>query len=722
MRRAYTEADWLSLEQLVIDADADGVENCVFDDFSECIDELNNCQWQVIYNGLTSDAIAVLSEPCFTTIPLAAEQWVELVKDLPDNMTLVETIQDFAVEDLCPRLYRIIPLLENTLQLRSLMYQKDMELSKVLHNSFLDTHAECIETNDLGVPMAAELKRCGELIRKNELEEELDHLLATISTSVYAYEGLNEMPTYHSLYNQTYSIEDLEAVLKDFETLGEVFNSSLQEKIDISTTLLKGRKRMAQAEDTPGIIWNDCLTDFEEGMTACLRGSTILPEYIRAEYEIIVGELIRRSLLQGYMQILKTICILGEVDINIAVDEKVLIPLFHQYNHLSQLMSPNYEEYPNNMKALTKFTSCMLKLRKHVVDGEWDHSIEVLLDQLSSMDHGGGRVVAGIKEEIERVRAELRARQAIQKLKHALENIPVTIPENPEDTMNMVDLAPLRTAAAGIAANNGKHSKQMKALADSVVTILDALVTGQFSKINPSQVDEAAAHYVSYHLNSTAIEKIFRYTRVHNFLKNLCDAMRDHTSPEQLFTSINAVRNSLLSVPERFIPWLKAAYIYCESVSANATEDWIKMVEATRKLEECIQTLSGVKIVAESEALNENVFLELMHDKAASGYSAALRIKSQEQKQRAVEEIKSMSTEELSKLKVKQEDEGNPYGITQLRLAGYDDSSILNVKFPVKFLWALDFDPVLLRKKGFKAGKLLAAGYCVAALYQAGFK
>lgn len=717
------EADWLSLEQLVIDADTDGVENCVFDDFAECIDELNNCQWQVIYNGLSSDAVAVLSEPCFTAISLAAENWVELVKDLPDNMTLVETIQDFAVEDLCPRLYRLIPLLENTLQLRSLMYQKDMELSKVLHNSFWDTHAEVIEDHGLSVPMKAELKRCGELIRKNELEEELDHLLATITTSVYAYEGVNEMPTYNSLYNQTYSIEDLEAVLRDFDALGETFHSSLQEKIDISTTLLKGRKRMAQAEDTPGIIWNDCLTDFEEGMTACLRGSTILPEYIRAEYEIIVGELIRRSLLQGYMTILKTICIQGEVDINISVDEKVLIPLFHQYNHLSQLMSENYEEYPNNLKALTKFTSAVLKLRKHVVDGQWDRSIEVLLEQLQSMEHGGGRdIVPGIKEEIEKVRAELLARQAIQKLKYALENIPVTIPENPEDTTNMVDLGPLRTAAGGIMTNNGKHSKQMKALAGSVVTILEALVSGQFAKINPAQVDEAAAQYVSYHLNSTAIEKIFRYTRVHNFLKNLCDAMREHTSPEQLFTSINTVRNSLLSVPERFIPWLKAAYIYCESVSANATEDWIKMVEATRKLEECIQTLSGVKIVAESEALNENIFLELMHEKAASGYSAALRIKSQEQKQRAVEEIQGMSNDELSKLKIKQEDEGNPYGITQLRLAGYDDSSILNVKFPVKFLWALDFDPVLLRKKGFKAGKLLAAGYSVAALYQAGFK
>jgi len=33
----------------------------VFDDYAECIDELNSCQWQVIYHGLTNDTIAVLS-------------------------------------------------------------------------------------------------------------------------------------------------------------------------------------------------------------------------------------------------------------------------------------------------------------------------------------------------------------------------------------------------------------------------------------------------------------------------------------------------------------------------------------------------------------------------------------------------------------------------------------------------------------------------------------
>lgn len=108
MRQAYIDGDWDALEQLVIRADEDGVtnlgtqlcvyfvvyvvslSNCldycsvqyclsiakilalnspciyclrfpVFDDYAECIDELNSCQWQVIYHGLTNDTIAVLS-------------------------------------------------------------------------------------------------------------------------------------------------------------------------------------------------------------------------------------------------------------------------------------------------------------------------------------------------------------------------------------------------------------------------------------------------------------------------------------------------------------------------------------------------------------------------------------------------------------------------------------------------------------------------------------
>jgi len=74
------------------------------------------------------------------------------------------------------------------------------------------------------------------------------------------------------------------------------------------------------------------------------------------------------------------------------------------------------------------------------------------------------------------------------------------------------------------------------------------------------------------------------------------------------------------------------------------------------------------------------------------------------------------------KAKIREEDKKNLYGITQLRLAGFEDSVILDVKFPLKYLWALDFDPIVLRKKGFAVDSLLSAGYTATALYHAGFR
>ena len=83
---------------------------------------------------------------------------------------------------------------------------------------------------------------------------------------------------------------------------------------------------------------------------------------------------------------------------------------------------------------------------------------------------------------------------------------------------------------------------------------------------------------------------------------------------------------------------------------------------------------------------------------------------------------KTMSEKDILKIKLREDDEKNMYGIAQLRIAGFEDSAILDIKFPTKYLWALDFDPVLLRKKGFKVEKLLSAGYNISTLYQAGFR
>ena len=198
--------------------------------------------------------------------------------------------------------------------------------------------------------------------------------------------------------------------------------------------------------------------------------------------------------------------------------------------------------------------------------------------------------------EIKKIKDELYAREAILALTEALENVPINLPDDPEDTRNIVDLTRLRKAAKDIAGNKGKHSKQLLALAATVIGILEEMLAGRSHSISPSKVDEAAAHYVTYHLNSTSIEKVFSFTRVHSFLRNLTEAISIDASAEQVLDKVNTVKNNLLKMPHRFVPWLKAAYLYCDLVSSLQLRDWIRVVESTRNLEESIQLLDRVKV------------------------------------------------------------------------------------------------------------------------------
>jgi hypothetical protein len=93
------------------------------------------------------------------------------VKDLAENITLVETIQEFAEIQLSPSLCALLPLLESVLQLRSLMYQQDVVTGRAL----LDTisthagHADTIKTHNLEQAMRGEAEHCARLMRKVEL-------------------------------------------------------------------------------------------------------------------------------------------------------------------------------------------------------------------------------------------------------------------------------------------------------------------------------------------------------------------------------------------------------------------------------------------------------------------------------------------------------------------------------------------------------------------------
>jgi hypothetical protein len=107
----------------------------------------------VIYNGLLNDTLYVLRDPVFSSTSMASESWIDVVADLPDTLTLVETIKEFADEDKSPILYSSISLLESWLQLRSLMFKKDLDYANILQQNLFKSHEKQISLLGIGTTL-----------------------------------------------------------------------------------------------------------------------------------------------------------------------------------------------------------------------------------------------------------------------------------------------------------------------------------------------------------------------------------------------------------------------------------------------------------------------------------------------------------------------------------------------------------------------------------------
>lgn len=247
----------------------------------------------------------------------------------------------------------------------------------------------------VGDEISKELHQCSKLIRKVELEVDLNDALTLSQVPTYDYDGWNDQPEYNSLSDLANSIDDLRSVLSDLDALSDdsSYHKELQEKIKFARIVCNGRALVATKECRSDIDWERCLEEFEDSIAVAMGQSTSIPDYVVQEYEIMTGEFIRRNLLVGFNDVLCTTCVVGEVDIDIAVSEEVLKKVFSKYNSLALFMSQNFEEYPNNLKALSMFVVHVLKLRRNVFEGAWDSSIRELLDQISVCNHGGRQCV-----------------------------------------------------------------------------------------------------------------------------------------------------------------------------------------------------------------------------------------------------------------------------------------------------------------------------------------
>lgn len=764
------------------------LENKIFLDFPYCQVELLNCQWQVIYHGLMWDVQYLISEPSFSQIPMNAETWIALVFDMDENKSLLDAVKSFATAS-CPKLVELIPLLENFLHLRTVVHQKKTKEARKLIESLPLVHKATIERHNFSVVLENELKAAEMLISKLEFERALDMALELSAFTSYSYDGPNEQPPYAKFCAVTEPIHQLQKAIDDFSVLGQAFNSELERKLKFAKAVLKGRKLLTRSEEDKTIDWDDALFDYENSIAdtcsspsvqsdGTADGYTVLiPSFFAPEYNVTVQELVRRVLLAGFKEILKATCVHGKIDIDVRVDETALAPLFIKFNSFSRMMQMNHDHLPVNVKCLYSFTGIVLKIRKAVLEDNWgaaftaiqlphtadgrkgkegekdrDGTVRALLNKSKTVNHGGGLGIPELVGELELVRAELQTKDSVLVLIKELQTIVVTIPEvdeqrvvdqlqdlkalsisqtaeNASDSgfLPTVDMSSLKDAMKAVRGNSGEKSKKLHSLAMRVTSIVDLLLSDRCSSVSQEDLQSIVNEYKLNNVDSSALERVFKTVRIHSFMEHVYFSLRDLPHSSDLFASLSELQKSVKTMPPKFVPWLKAAYHFCELLSGIESYDWIRIVECAKNLEDSVTFLLSLRSQLEGDNKKyEKSILKLLSEKASAGYKLAISMKAREDGRVLTTTGSSSSTPEIDsnsalKTRLRTEDEREPYGITQLRRAGYKDSDIVDLKLPLKYLWAFDVDPILLRRKGYGADKLRSAGYSLNALYNAGF-
>jgi hypothetical protein len=192
------------LESLLITADKEGCESGIFDLFPLSVTELNNCQWQVIYHGFFADLLFAISDVVFQKVTMSDESWFSMVATLKEDLCTVDDVTAFISEadrhsssmipdtsrttDDVPKLRRLLPLLELLLQLRSLVYAKDISLSASVIDSILSpTFTSVLIDFRLQEGVDKEMQWVKQLLLKHELELQLNQLLTEDSSLSYPF-------------------------------------------------------------------------------------------------------------------------------------------------------------------------------------------------------------------------------------------------------------------------------------------------------------------------------------------------------------------------------------------------------------------------------------------------------------------------------------------------------------------------------------------------------
>lgn len=700
----------------------------------DCIDELNNCQWQVIYHGLYSDVVAAITESVFRLISFETESWLALVADLTEELAMIDDIREFADTETSPKLLEILPLLEKLIQLRSLIYAEEVEFAKQLIQDIRNSQGEIIKNYFFAEAVNSEIEASEKLMKKIEYERQLDSALRDATAMNYSCLDENEQVKYATVVNLTTSIVALQDTLQALGILSATYNRSLQQKIAVANVLLSGRRYLQMDESDVHITWKDYLKSFQSSVDSLRDEENQLDEGYLQEFQIIIEEMHRRMLLQGFNTILVAEVVIGNVDVDVHVESVVLSDMFHKCNQLILVLKSSYDNYPMNLRNLAKFARSMLQLRKYIHDNKvWNHEgLRQCIQRMQSTAHGGGMLLLNVEREFTLLKAEMAARESIKLLKHELQYIQINMTPEADSQLNvLVNLVPLQEAMEAAKGNVGEQSKQVMQVAAKVVILMTNLIQNETDKIDNQQMEIIVKGYAAQGLDSSNMEIIFDRVRTFNFLRSLNDLLMNHAEkPEELFREVQKIQASLKSLPEKFIPWLHTAFLYCYLSDALGRKSWIEIIEVSQEMDEYMSrdlqaTLQAM--LSEHTALDNNFsdaenFIKICTDYKLSGFHKAIQMKNEQDELEKVHRNQQLSPIESLKVQLRQEDMSKSmYGIGQMRKAGFSDTEICNLNFPARLLWAYNFEVNLLHKQQYPARELLHAGYTVPDLYRSGY-
>ncbi|RYH31295.1 hypothetical protein EON65_02925 [archaeon] len=679
--------------------------------------------------------VFAITEPVFRLITFETESYFILVSNLEEELAMIEDIKGFASTESSPKLLDLVPLLEKIIQLRSLVYSREIEFARALMQDINVSMGEIIKAFFFTDSMQEEMIACEKLLKKMEYEKLLDIALNNHLCKPYDFADENEQLKYTANVSLTAGIVLLQDVLQNLSILSASFDSNLQAKINVGNILLSGRKYLQMDETDVHTPWQDYHKSFESSVEGLKDDENNMYANYEGEFEVILHEMQRRSLLHGCCIILHAIVVDGRVDIDVHVESSVLSDLFHKFNHVILCLKRKYEQYPVNLQNLAKFTKEMLKFRKYLNDfhDKWDLNIvDKILGKLQTMKHGGGMNIENVRREMVLMEKEIDARRNTNQLKHELQFLPLNVSDSSTQVSLLVNSEPLTQAIEKAKPNQGHMSKKLVALAVSVITMLKHLQQNETDKIDINSMEDIATRYQTFQLDVSNINIVFNRVRIYNFLKSLNEALVTHKDkPESLLQIINKVKASLKNLPAKFIPWLHTAYLYCYLSDALHRKSWIEIIEVAQELDEYINSELKETLVSmqqENTAFDNNFsdaekFLSVCTEYKLHGFYKAIEMKTEQDTSELYKQSVHLSPIDSLKAQIRHDDLcKNMYGVGALRNASYSDAEIAKLNFPPKILWAYNFECSLLRKVNYPANQLLEAGFPLEDLYRSGYK